>query len=301
MDKKKILYIAGAIIGVFIVYKLLFGHSKKEDDTQPTQPTQTTKNKPVEDEEAPVVLTEEQKLINEYSDKINAGQTENGNMYLQRGVIYLKTKQSGKAINDFTKALAEVPKSPIVLYNRALAYQEQGDLEKAVADLSAAIRAKPDFADALNARALIYVDQQDYNSAWSDYNDAIKINPKSSEVYFNLGTLYARQGKAEEAIKAFTQSIDLNVPAEDATPEQVAISKRNLGQAYLYRADAEMHSGDNKAAMDDANFVIKNYPQSVEALRMRAAIYDRMGNAAAAATDNAAADSLSMQNMMNKK
>ena len=56
-------------------------------------------------------------------------------------------------------------KAGFVLYNRALAYREQGDLDKAVADLNAAIQAKPDFADAFNARALIYVDQQDYNSA----------------------------------------------------------------------------------------------------------------------------------------
>lgn len=302
MDKKKIFYVVGAILAVFIVYHVIFtGHGTKDDKTKEVPPAPTVKHKPAPDEEAPVVLTEDQKQINEYSDKINAGQTENGNAYFQRGLIYLKTKQNRNAINDFTKALEAVPKSPVVLYNRALAYREEGDLDKAVADLTIAINAKPDFADALNARALIYVDQQDYNSAASDYNDAIKLNPKSSEVYFNLGTLYAREGKADEAIKAFTQAIDLNVPPADATPEQLATSKRNLGQAYLYRADAEMHSGDTKTAMDDANYVVKNYPQSVEALRMRAAIYDKMGNSAAAAADNAAADSLSMQNMMNKK
>lgn len=303
MDKKKILYIVGAILAVFILYHVIFtGNRTKADKTQTAPPPQAAKPKqPAEDEEAPVVLTEDQKQINEYTDKINAGQNENGNAFFQRGLIYLKTNQYRQAVGDFTKALAIVPKSPYVLYNRALAYREQGDLNRAIADLNAAIQAKPDFADALNARGLIYVDQQDYNSAESDYNDAIKINPKSSEIYFNLGTLYARQGKADEAIKAFTQAIDLNVPAADATPEQLATAKRNLGQAYLYRADAEMHSGDTKTALDDANYVVKNYPQSVEALRMRAAIYDKMGNPAAAAADNAAADSLSMQNMMNKK
>src|SRR5581483_7352881 len=196
---------------------------------------------------------------------------QNGDTFFQRGLIYLKLQQANNAIKDFSEALKSAPKSPTVLYNRALAYRIENQLDNAVADLSAAIQLKQDFTDAYNTRGLIYVDQGSFNDALNDYNQALKLNPKYSEVYFNLGTLYMREKKFDDAVKAFTQAITLNVPPANATPEQIANSKRDLGQAYLNRAEAELENDDIKAALADANYVVSNYPQSVEALRVRAA------------------------------
>lgn len=298
---KKLVYGIGAVVALIIAYSILKSCSHTEAPTKVhEQPANLNKPKS-KDQDTTSVPSKEQQLIDGYTASLNAGKNENGNVYFQRGLIFLQLNQNRKAIADFTAALGIVPDSPYLLYNRALAYQQNLQLDLAIVDLNAAIKAKPDFADAYNTRGLIFVDQQDFDSALLDYNEAIKLNPKFTQAYFNLGTMYARQKKFEDAKKSFTQAIALYAPPADATQEQLALANKETLQAYLNRANVELESGDTDAALADATYVVTNAPHNLEALRLRAEIYNRMGNSAAAAEDSATADSLSLQNMLNEK
>ena len=297
---KKIIYVIGGVLLILVAYHLIKTHHAQAPAKSPAQPATPVKPKEKAVVTAPVE-SKDQEAIDSYTAKINAGKTENGNEYFQRGLIYLKLQRNHSAIADFTAALKIVPTSPYLLYNRALAYQQDIQLDNAIADLNAAIKAKPDFVEAYNTRGLVYVDQQDFEDALNDYNQAIKLNPKFTQVYFNIGTMYARQKKYDDAKKAFTHAISLYAPAKDATQEELAIVNKQVLEAYLNRANVEMESGDLQAALIDATYVVTNAPHNIDALRLRAAIYDKMGNSAAASDDAATADSIGMQNMLNQK
>lgn len=300
MNKKTLIsYVLAAILVIVIIHYYRAHHAAP---TTPKAALPAIKTKPEEAKVAPAAVpNKDRELLATYTAQINAGKDDEGNVYMQRGLLYVKMQQYRDAIADFSSALKIVPDSPSALFNRALAYEAENMLDKALLDLTQAIKIKPNFADAYNARGLIYVEQNDFPNAITDYNNAVALDPKFDEAYFNLGILYTKQKQFKDAKDAFDKAISNNVPAKDATPEDLAISKKRLMQSYLNRANVNLISGDFKAALADATYVVTNDPTSVDALRLRSVIYDKLGDSAAATNDTAAADNLSMQNLLNTK
>ncbi len=252
-------------------------------------------------QEAPKVLTQDDKLIEEYTAKIAANQLEGGEVYYKRGLAYIRTKQYRAAIQDFDAAMRIVPHAPLLYYNRAVANVELEVYDAAVADLTEAIKLKPDFVDAYNTRGLAYIELQDFNSALADFNKAISLNENLSEAYYNLGTLYVRMKDFKAAKDAFSQAINKSTAPANATPEQLADLQTKLMQAYLSLARVQSDLGEFEEALKDATYVVDNDPSNIDALRIRAEIYEKLGNSAAAANDTATADSKSLQNLMDSK
>lgn len=301
---KTFIYVGAAVLLLFL-YKILFVAKNTEvaydkqaiigQQTETNKEEATTTNeaelKPVSVDEATKKANDEQ--IEQLTAKIKAGDLQDGNNYYQRGVLYLHNEQYETAIYDFNNALNSAANNPYILYNRAIAYFKLFKFDKAIADLNDAIHAKADFADAYNTRGLVYVEMQKFGDAMSSYNEAIKISPKFADAYFNQGTLYMREKQYPQAIEAFNQAINNAQQDENATGKNV-----KLLQAYLNLARAQMLSGQNADALKNATYVVEQDPKNIEALRVRAEIYNQMGNATESANDNAAADTLNMQKML---
>lgn len=80
----------------------------------------------------PVVAGKNKKLV---ADMIaNASST----VYVERGALYLRTKQNAKAVADYTKFLATHKNAAKIYLLRAEAYKESGDMKKAAADCKTA-------------------------------------------------------------------------------------------------------------------------------------------------------------------
>lgn len=242
-----------------------------------------------------------EELIKTYTAKIESAGDTDGDSYYKRGMVYQSMMQYRLAIQDFTRALNIVPKSHNALYARALSYQKEHMLDEAVTDLTSAIEMNPNFVAAYNSRGIIYAEQGKVNEAMNDYKMVISMDPTFYQGYFNQGILYVQQKQYPEAKAAFDQAIASNKPASNATAEEIKQSKDNLAKAYMHRASVELVTKDLTAALDDVNYVITNDPKNADAFRLRAQIYSEQGNAADSSADVATADSLSMENLLNKK
>jgi tetratricopeptide (TPR) repeat protein len=83
-------------------------------------------------DQPPVVAGKNKKLV---ADMIaNAS----GSVYIDRGALYLRSKQYTKAIADYTKFLAAHKGAARIYLLRAQAYKESGDMKKAAADCKTA-------------------------------------------------------------------------------------------------------------------------------------------------------------------
>jgi tetratricopeptide (TPR) repeat protein len=308
MSKKQlVLSILAAILVIYIIYvyrshhaappkpAAQFGTPKSQTPPvmKPSQPQQTnTQPQPADNQQ--------QDLINSYSAQISAGK-DVANSFYQRGLVYQNMHQYRLAVQDYTDALKLEKDSVNALYNRALCYQQERLFDNAIADLTQAITLKSDFAAAYNTRGLVYVEQNNLQDATQDYQQAIKLDPTYDQAYFNLGALYLKQQDYKNAKDAFANAIANNKPAKDASSQDIASSNVRLMQAYLKKATAELFLADLTSALNDANYVITNDANNIDAYRLRSVIYDKMGDTAASAKDNATADDMSMQQMLDHK
>jgi tetratricopeptide (TPR) repeat protein len=74
--------------------------------------------------------------------------------YNDRGATYSAMHRSAEAVRDYTQALAlHADNAAQVMFNRALAYEDQGDMKQAYIDYKAASEMKPDWD--LPARQLV--------------------------------------------------------------------------------------------------------------------------------------------------
>ena len=64
----------------------------------------------------------------------------------------------------------------------------------------------------------------DYVTAESHYMAAIEADPENEQLYFNLGNALAKQGKVEEAIKAY-----MEFTAMTENPQEKAMGEYNIG------------------------------------------------------------------------
>ena len=114
-----------------------------------------------------------------------------------RGASYNERGETERAIDDYTKAI-ELKRDDAVAYlNRAIAYHHMGDVHRAIEDSNTAIRLNPVLADAYSIRGLAYVEQGEVGLAIDDFDLAIRLKPDFAEAYNNRGLAYVEQGETQ--------------------------------------------------------------------------------------------------------
>lgn len=113
----------------------------------------------------------------------------------------------------------------------------------------------------------------DLQSAEEGYRRVIKLAPTFGPAYSNLGNLLVARGAYEEALAAYTSSLDLAPRANDSWLVHV-----NRGQVSLAMGDA-------RSAMEDMNAAEGLSPKEPAVLANRGAIWEAMGK-----WDNALSD-----------
>ncbi len=93
-------------------------------------------------------------------------------VYLSRGAVYLRLKETDKAIGDFSKVIEMDRTNARAYYYRGMADTQKKEFEKAVADFSRAIELKPDDGASIFARGASYIELGKLEEAGKDIKNA---------------------------------------------------------------------------------------------------------------------------------
>lgn len=144
---------------------------------------------------------------------------------LNQGREQLESKRYDKAIESFSKALAQKPEMILAYHGLTMAYLRLGDLPKAQETANKAVAVNPNDANAHLALAQVSLAQRQPSAAIESYKKVTQLAPDFSNGFYDLGTAYLQVGKSEEAATALKESIRLN-------PNWVG-AHMNLAIAYL--------------------------------------------------------------------
>lgn len=155
--------------------------------------------------------------------------------YNERGQVYFKQKDYRRAFQDITKALDLNPTLYRGLLNRAIIYDQEGNLELALSDLNTAIKQDTNSVDARKLRGMIYAKLSQPNKALTDFNIAMKIDSLNHELFNNRGIANSILENYQAAEKDFNRALELS-------PEN---------SEYLSnKARLLLKKGDNKKAIE---------------------------------------------------
>lgn len=91
--------------------------------------------------------------------------------HLSRGVVYVKLKESDKALDDLNKAIKANSLSARAYFFRGMTYMMKEDFNHAVADFSGALNLKTSYGMAKFARAVSYARLGNFDEASKDMTE----------------------------------------------------------------------------------------------------------------------------------
>lgn len=132
-------------------------------------------NKPKQKE----MTTESAETINNSSELINSGKTEEARKLLEKSIK-----------DDESNFLAH--------YNLGITYMKENKNAEAIEAFSRSIELKPNFGAYLN-RAVCYKKSGKKSEAINDYTEVLSLNPDYSRAYLERGILYHSLGEMDKA------------------------------------------------------------------------------------------------------
>lgn len=176
------------------------------------------------------------------------------------------------AIQHFNQVIAAKPYLPEPYYLRAIAKYSLEDFSGAEADAAKAIEINPFLPDAWEVRAVAMQSMRRYDDAIRFYDSALELLPYNRQMLFN---------------KALAQEAAEHFDGADSTYTKLLRYFPGYDDAYVGRAQLNLHRGDTLAAVTDLNKALEINGNSVEALTMRAALNRRSPHAALADMERA--------------
>lgn len=180
---------------------------------------------------------------------------------LQMGRIYLELDRPAEAIGFLRRARELAPEHTGVLKQLHRALRSLGQNEEAAAVLQSLKTADPDRTP-LKAEAQIFdylgLDPTEQRERFrSNLMHAITANPSDPELKVQLGALLFSEGKADEALAAFRESLALSPNARVLNEGAAALVEHkqfSLAREFLTRAVAADPSVENRLDLAAATF-----------------------------------------------
>jgi tetratricopeptide (TPR) repeat protein len=174
--------------------------------------------------------------------------------------------------------------------------QERGELNNAVRFYSAAINAEPKLFQAYYQRATVYLALGRDREAEGDLKKVMELKPDFARAHRALGQIYLDAGKTDEAIQAFSKSLELdatltgvrvfyasalikkNEPAKALIQLQTAIEKgEKTALAFALLGLAQERTNKFEEAFADYSRAIEIDATSATALEGRARLHEKKG------------------------
>ncbi len=142
------------------------------------------------------------------------------------------------AVADYSAALSQQPRNPVVLYNRAAALDALGNHATAEADLTTALEHDPHNAAALYNRGLARAAQNNHQGAAHDFSLALEQDPNNPHVCCQHAHVLAAMDMLPEAVVNFTRALVL-MPGDVGALRARAVLLQRLGNHHAAVEDAQ--------------------------------------------------------------
>jgi len=177
--------------------------------------------------------------------------------YYEQGLVFYKSMEYDRSIDDFTKALEINPKDKEnhkVYYMRGRSYLENRQYNQAVNDFTKALEICPETDKAtkfsiFESRGNTYHALNENDAAIKDFSDAIELNPKHKNmkyVYNNRGWVWQNKEAYQKALKDYYAALAID-PA--------------FAPSYYGRALSWYKLGNLPRALEDAKEVLRLEPE----------------------------------------
>ncbi len=252
-----------------------------------------------------------QQAIGAYSKSI-AAKADFPDVYYNRGADFYAISRYNEALKDFNKLLELDPSWSIGYNKRGMVNYALSNSDAAIADYTKAIELQPKSAIPYANRGLIYLEHKQLTAAKADFLKATSLEPDYAEGHYGLTRVYNEERTFAQALPEAEKAVALNgkMPAYLAAycatliglnrdGEAVPVADRILAiddknsDGWMYKAAAQSNVKNYSAAVSTMNAAIGKLPDNYLMYALRAGIYRKQGNTAAAEADDAKAKSLS--------
>lgn len=172
----------------------------------------------------------------------------------QAGLL-VKAKRNQDAYDLLEKTVKNLPNTPELVYDYALAAERVKKLEIMETELRKLIAAKPDFAAAYNALGYSFADRNiKLDEAQKLIEKALAISPNDHYMLDSLGWVYYRKGDLDKAINYLQQAYKTNPDPEIAAHlGEVLWQKGQHEEAKKIWQDALTANPDNEVLVSTSN------------------------------------------------
>jgi tetratricopeptide (TPR) repeat protein len=181
---------------------------------------------------------------------------------VKKGIEHYKNANYKEAIETFTKARNEDPRSSTAAFFLGMAYKQTMDYEKAFGNLKDAVTLTPRIKEAL--AEVIDVAMQIGNiveaKKWVDVAEKENISP--AKIAFLKGLIFTEEGKNKEAAEAFEKAKSINPKISQAADIQIALSY--MRDRELKKAKKSFESAILSDPQSDLAGFARQYLASVE-------------------------------------
>ncbi|MDP1596142.1 MAG: tetratricopeptide repeat protein [Methylotenera sp.] len=172
-----------------------------------------------------------------------------------QAALLAKAKRNLDAFELLDKAVKNLPNTPDLVYDYALAAERLQKFDLMESELRRAIAEKPDFSAAYNALGYSFADRNiRLNEAIKLIEKALSFSPNDHYMLDSLGWAHYRKGNLNKAIKYLQQAYDINPDPEIAAHLGEALwQKGQYDQAKKIWAEALSAHPDNEVLISTAN------------------------------------------------
>lgn len=169
--------------------------------------------------------------------------------------ILVRAKRDQEAFDLLEKAVKNLPNTPELVYDYALAAERIKKFDLMESELRRAIAEKPDFAAAYNALGYSYADRNiKLNEAIKLIEKALELSPNDHYMLDSLGWAHFRKGNLDKAIQYLQEAYNINPDPEIAAHlGEVLWHKGQHEQAKKIWNDAISVHPDNEVLITTAN------------------------------------------------
>ena len=166
-----------------------------------------------------------------------------------------KAKRNQESFQLLEKAIKNLPNTPELVYDYALAAERIKKLDLMESELRKAIAAKPDFAAAYNALGYSYADRNiKLDEAQQLIEKALSLSPNDYYMLDSLGWVHYRKGNLDKAVTYLQQAYNMNPDPEIAAHlGEVLWQKGQHEEAKKIWRDALIADPDNEVLIIATN------------------------------------------------